>query len=56
MTKFRINMKEVKKQAARIRVNKNLKGTDLSYEAQPQFVKDKIDKGRKMIEIAGLPE
>ncbi len=56
MITAKINMKEVKKQAARIRVNKDLKGTDMSYEAQPQWIKDKIDKGRKMIEIAGLPE
>jgi hypothetical protein len=55
MTKFRINMKEVKKQAARIRVNKSLKSSPMTYETAPQFIKDKIDKGRKMIEIAGLP-
>ena len=49
-------MKEVKKQASRIRVNKNLKDEPMTYETAPQFIKDKIDKGRRMIEIAGLPE
>jgi hypothetical protein len=49
-------MKEPKRAAARIRINKNLKSNPMTYETAPQFVKDKIDKGRKMIEIAGLPE
>jgi hypothetical protein len=34
---------------------KFLKG-DMTYETAPQFIKDKIDKGRKMIAIAGLPK
>jgi hypothetical protein len=52
--KLRLNMSEVKRQAGRIKINKDLK--DTKYEDLPQFIKDKIDKGRKMIAIAGLPK
>jgi hypothetical protein len=49
-------MSEIKRAAARIKINKDLKGSGMTYETAPQFIKDKIDKGRKMIAIAGLPE
>jgi hypothetical protein len=48
------NLSAAKKKAPRTKINKDLKET--TYETAPQFIKDKIDKGRKMIAIAGLPE
>jgi hypothetical protein len=53
--KQRLNMSDVKKKAGHVRIKKGPK-KDMTYETAPQFIKDKIDKGRKMIAIAGLPK
>lgn len=55
MKKLNLNKSELKKRGICVKVNKNLKG-NMTYESAPQFIKDKIDKGRKMIAIAGLPK
>ena len=54
MKVIKLNLSVAKKKTPRTRINKDLK--DTTYETAPQFIKDKIDKGRKMIAIAGLPE
>jgi len=48
------NKLELKKKPAQFSANKDLH--DMSYENAPLFIKRKIEKGRKMIAIAGLPK
>jgi hypothetical protein len=54
MKVVKLDLAAAKKKAPRTRINKDL--MDTTYETAPQFIKDKIDKGRKMIAIAGLPK
>jgi hypothetical protein len=50
----KIKLSDIKKNPARFKVKKDLRS--MSYEDAPPFIKEKIDKGRKIIREYGLPK